>query len=210
MLSTCRIFRVSQVLCAPSARVRATWDRNRIKILKTKPPSRLLAEIGSVGLLFSTIKSQVPLRRSRSETSKPSCIYCTLRDRRARSACRSSFRHLFLRRKRAGNYRTERDRRARSACRSSFPHWPPNRQHAGNYRSAQDRRARSACRSIFPHRFPNRKHAGIIVLNEIGVLDRRADLAFHIGFPIADMPVITIARDRKEPGAATIWGPCRS
>ena len=64
----------------------------------------------------------------------------------------------------------------------------------------------------------------ITVLHEIGVLDRRADLSFHIGFPIANMPVRQshsgrncvrnnphhIARDIKAPGAATIWGPCRS
>ena len=35
----------------------------------------------------------------------------------------------------------------------------------------------------------------ITVLNEIGVLDRRADLAFHIGFPIANTPVITVLNE---------------
>ena len=34
-----------------------------------------------------------------------------------------------------------------------------------------------------------------IALYEIGVLYRRADLAFHIGLPIANTPVITVLNE---------------
>ena len=33
------------------------------------------------------------------------------------------------------------------------------------------------------------------MLIEIGVLDRRADLALHIGFPIANTPVTTVLNE---------------
>ena len=73
-----------------------TWDRNPTKILKTTAPSRLLADIGSVGLLFSIIKSQVPVRRCASKYHKTFQSCCTLRHRRATSACRCSFPARFL------------------------------------------------------------------------------------------------------------------
>jgi len=40
--------------------------------------------------------------------------------------------------------------------------------------------------------FKTNKSDLFIALYEIGMLDRRADLAFHIVFPIANMPAITV------------------
>ena len=87
------------------ARTRVIRDRNRIKILKTTAPARLLADIGSAGLLFSIIKSQVPVRRCAPKYCKPLHSCCILRHRHATSACRCSLPARFQNSKHASTTR---------------------------------------------------------------------------------------------------------